>query len=437
MIQEREREVFMKKEAITLSEGITLHYIPTDKFTSNHFSIHFVTALAKETVSLYSLLSKIFMNGCDTSPSKELVAKRTAELYAAALSASVMKIGEEQTVSLSINTLDDRFAYDGMRLNDEAFSLLCRVLLHPAMENGIFPATVVEREKKVLIDEIDASINNKNAYAIKRCREIMCEGELYSLSVDGDRSDVKEITPAALYEAYQRLLKNARVEMIYVGREAIETVRMRAAGLAKTLGARRYSYEKTEKKSAAEDVKRAKEMVSAVQGKLAMGFRFEEKDGCSLDAIRLFNLIYGTSPISKLFMNVRERLSLCYYCASRIDAVQGVMFVYSGVDNNNMTVAEEEILRQLEETVKGNITEDELLCAKKTFRDLSRSVTDSALSIERWVLDKAVSGEDRLPAEVCASIERLTVEDVARVASSVRLDTVFCLLGNEKKGGRR
>ncbi|MBO5652647.1 MAG: insulinase family protein [Clostridia bacterium] len=424
----------MKKISETLLKGITLHYVPTEKFTSNYFSVHFVTPLAKETVSLYSLLSKVLTNGCVGYPDKESFSKRLLDLYAAVFSSSVTKIGEEEALSLSINMLDDRFSYDGTKISEESFALLRDLILHPVTEKGSFPSDVVEREKKVLIDEIEAAINNKNTYAIKRCREIMCEGELYSLSVDGDVTDVAAASAADVYRAYTDLLKNARIEMIYVGKESLETVKERVRDLTLALGERSYKNEISGIKIKAEE-KRVEETVSAVQGKLTLGFRLDcELTNENLDALRLFNLIYGSSPVAKLFMNVREKLSLCYYCASRFDAIKGVLFVYSGVENDKMTVAEEEILRQLENVKEGKVTEEELLCAKKTFRDVSRSITDSAPAMEKWVLDKAISGEDRLPSEVCDVIESLTVEDVRRVAASIRLDTVFRLVGMTKEG---
>ncbi|MBO5755204.1 MAG: insulinase family protein, partial [Clostridia bacterium] len=411
-----------------------LHYVPTEKFTSNYFSVHFVAPLAKETVSLYSLLSKVLTNGCVGYPDKESFSKRLLDLYAAAFSSSVTKIGEEEALSLSFNVLDDRFSYDGTKISEESFTLLRDLILHPVTEKGSFPSDVVEREKKVLIDEIEAAINNKNTYAIKRCREIMCEGELYSLSVDGDVTDVAAASAADVYRAYTDLLKNARIEMIYVGKESLETVKERVRDLTLALGERSYKKEISKIKIKAEE-KRVEETVSAVQGKLTLGFRLDcELTNENLDALRLFNLIYGSSPVAKLFMNVREKLSLCYYCASRFDAIKGVLFVYSGVENDKMTVAEEEILRQLENVKEGKVTEEELLCAKKTFRDVSRSITDSAPAMEKWVLDKAISGEDRLPSEVCDVIESLTVEDVRRVAASIRLDTVFRLVGMTKEG---
>lgn len=421
----------MKKIRETLLGGITLHYVPVEKFTTNHFSVHFVAPLAKETVSLYSLLSKVLTSGCASCPDKESFSKRLLDLYAAVFSSSVTKIGEEEALSLSISTLDDRFSYDGTAISEESFSLLRDVILHPVTEKGGFPYDVVEREKKVLIDEINAAINNKNTYALKRCREVMCEGELFSLSVDGDPADVSAVSASDLYRAYTHLLKNARIEMLYIGSESLETVKARAKELALSLGERRYKRSFFDTKKEAEE-KRVEETVSAVQGKLAMGFRLScDLTDANLDALRLFNLIYGSSPVAKLFMNVREKLSLCYYCASRFDAVKGVLFVYSGVENEKMAVAEQEILHQLNNVKEGKITEEELLCAKKTFRDISKSITDSPSAMERWVIDKAVSGEDRLPGEVCEAVEKLTVEDVARVASSISLDTVFRLIGTK------
>ena len=424
----------MKKISEALCEGVTLHYISADKFTSNYSSVHFVMPLAKETVSLFSLLSKVFTNGSAGYPSKEAFSKRLADLYATAFSASCTKIGEEQTLSLSVNVLDNRFAYDGTDLAAEAFSLLADVITAPVLEDGAFVSAVVEREKKILVDEIDATINNKNTYALKRCREIMCAGELYSLAVEGDRDDVKRATAKTVYDAYQKMLREARIELIYIGREDLSCVRKRMMALAKTLGERQYKKQITETKIAAGKTKRVEEKVSAVQGKLAMGFRTNTATGdADLDALRLFNMVYGSSPVSKLFMNVREKLSLCYYCASRFDAVKGVLFVYSGVENKNMTLAEEEIVRQLEAVRLGKITDEEMLCAKKSFSDMSKSVTDSVTAMERWILDKTVSGEDRMPDEVAEAIEKLTVADVARVAAGIQVDTVFTLVGEASR----
>jgi predicted Zn-dependent peptidase len=183
-------------------------------------------------------------------------------------------------------------------------------------------------------------------------------------------------------------------------------------------------------------VQRVCEKVSAVQGKLAMGFRTgitAETTVKERVALSLFNMIYGLSPVSKLFMNVREKRSLCYYCASRNDNIKGTLFVYSGIENKNVAVAEEEILLQLDAIKKGEITEEEMLCAKEGFRDTARSVADSPISLEQWYLTRALHGDALTPEQIAEIVDSLTVEDVMKVAARITLDTVFFFEGTAQK----
>lgn len=69
------------------------------------------------------------------------------------------------------------------------------------------------------------------------------------------------------------------------------------------------------------------------QGKLVIGFRLGEcMEDPDIAALHVFNSVYGSGTSSKLFMNVRERLSLCYYASSIIDIHKGIMLVASGIE---------------------------------------------------------------------------------------------------------
>ena len=74
-----------------------------------------------------------------------------------------------------------------------------------------------------------------------------------------------------------------------------------------------------------------------------LGFRAgtAEPDG-DVAAARLMNALLGGTPHSLLFRNVREKLSLCYYCASSYDRLKGILLVDSGVDGQNAGRAKEE-----------------------------------------------------------------------------------------------
>lgn len=421
----------------TLDSAVDFHYLFADKFTAETFTVHFVLPLTAETVSGYSLLAKLFKKGCRAFPTQGALAKRLEELYATSLSVAVSKQGESQVISLSLDMLSSRFVFDGTNIADEAFSLLCDVIFDPALDSeGLFPASSVEREKAALSDQLRAGINNKKTYVLKRCREVMCEGEPYSISLEGTQESIRACTPQSLVALYKRMLCEAEIEIFYVGSDPYEVAKSRAARFASCLGERMPKEAKTAVITAAEQVKRETEAVSAVQGKLALGFRTgltENSEIREKDALLLFNIIYGTSSISKLFMNVREKLSLCYYCFSGNDNQKGVLFVQSGVENGKRESAEKEILFQLQEIRDGNVSDEEMVAAKLAFRDLTRSVNDSPYMMEQWYLKRGFQGDCRTPEEMERAIDALSLDDVRCAAQKITLDTVFFLEGKAEE----
>ena len=86
------------------------------------------------------------------------------------------------------------------------------------------------------------------------------------------------------------------------------------------------------------------------QSKLVLGLRVDgdETDYEELRPIRVMTALYGGTPFSRLFNNVREKLSLCYYCAARYDGATGLMMVDCGIESENKQKAQDEILAQLE-----------------------------------------------------------------------------------------
>jgi hypothetical protein len=112
----------------------------------------------------------------------------------------------------------------------------------------------------------------------------------------------------------------------------------------------------------AEDVTYVKETAPVKQGKLVMGFRLGMKDrNDDYAAKRIMSDVFGGNPNSKLFKVVREEMSLCYYCSSRMLRAKGIMLVQSGIESFNEEKAKTAILDQLEEIKKGNFTEEDLI----------------------------------------------------------------------------
>ena len=107
--------------------------------------------------------------------------------------------------------------------------------------------------------------------------------------------------------------------------------------------------------------------MEVTQGKLSMGFSCGSDD---MPALLLGNTLFGGSSNSKLFLNVREKLSLCYYASSMYHRQKGIITVSSGIEFQNYQRAYDEILSQLAAVQNGELEEWELASARHTAQQL-------------------------------------------------------------------
>ena len=374
----------MKLCRSALCGGVGLNTVRTDRFKTAHLTVNLFVPLRKETASAYSLLTDVLMRGTEQYPTMRDLNRRQDELYSLGLGAYVQKKGEAQLVTFELTCIDDAYAFDGMRVLEEGMKLLQELIFRPCTENGIFRASSVEQEKKNLIDDIRSRIDNKASYARRRCIEIMCEGEAYAVDHGGDIGEVEKLTASALWEAYRSLLTSARVEIFYIGKKTEEEV----ADLCKRylpFSPREASFPETTQGSAPAEPRRVTEQMRISQCKLSMGFRapYVLQEG-NFARMSLFNEVFGGSPSSRLFTNVREKKSLCYYCSSNPDGLKGLLLVNSGIEQKNKQAALDAILEQLDELRAGKLTEEGLETARRSLRNGYREITDSPASICSW-----------------------------------------------------
>ena len=141
--------------------------------------------------------------------------------------------------------------------------------------------------------------------------------------------------------------------------------------------------------------------------------------------------ILGGTTSSKLFVNVREKLSLCYYCISRYDLYKGILLIDSGVENINIEKARAEILAQLEAICKGDFTEEEQRSALLSLKNSYNSVYESDSSIEGYYFGQILKKTRFTPEMEKEKLEKVTREEIIQVAKKIKLDTVYLLTGKE------
>ena len=135
------------------------------------------------------------------------------------------------------------------------------------------------------------------------------------------------------------------------------------------------------------------------KGKLALGFR--TRGACVWEednpALLVFNALYGGTPTSKLFLNVREKLSLCYFASSMLEKFKGVMVVSSGIEFRNYEKAKAEILAQLDNCRTGAFEDWELEGARRAVISALRATMDAQGRLEDYWMGQAVAGREAPP----------------------------------------
>lgn len=413
-----------------LLDNVSLNYIEMDKFKSNYLSVSFVLPFEKRSAAMNTLIMKILKRGTVSYPDMIALSKKLEYLYSTDIFTKANSFGETQALSFSIDALNNRFATDGTDILGEAIKMLGEIIFSPVTENGAFKASYFESEKKNLLDDISAEINNKAKYALSRCCENMFKDEKYRFSALGDFETVSGFTNEEVYSHYLSVLKHAGVNITFVGSTDITKLKAALVSMFNCYKPCEIYNCSTDVIREVSEVKEVKEECVGKQGNLVMGFRSGKvlSDG-DYPKMALMSELYGGSPSSKLFMNVREKMSLCYYCVSIPEAVKGIMFVRAGIENENFETARDAILEQLSLVSKGEFTDDELANAKLSLINAYKEISDNPQSLQNWYMGRMLSGITQSPDEAIEAVKNITKKEIVATAKNVVLDTVYFLRG--------
>ncbi|WP_195451331.1 EF-P 5-aminopentanol modification-associated protein YfmF [Anaeromassilibacillus sp. 1001302B_160321_C8] len=418
-------------EQRAICDGVNFRSIRDMKFKTMRISAHLIVPMSRQTAAENALLPFLLSRASREYPDFTKLGQRLAELYGASLNADVQKLGDLQVLSLSASGIADRYALEGEAISGELAKLLCSILFDPPLVDGLFPEDGFEQEKRQTMELIDSEYSDKRTYARQRCEAIMCADEPYGVNRYGGKEDIARVERPALTAAWKRLLDTAKIELMVLGDCDPAPVYEGFRAAFETLGSRKTADCTTKVVRSAEKINTVTEKMDVAQGKLVMGFRTgTATPDEEVPATRLMAALFGGTPNSKLFLNVREKLSLCYYCSASYNSMKGIMLVQSGVEVKNMERAKEEILRQLDEVKQGNFDESEVEAAKMSLCNSYRTLSDSLGGLENWYLSQTFASHSQQPEEAAAQINAVTRQEIIDAANRVTLDTVYCLVGN-------
>ena len=416
-------------QTLEISPGVNLRYMQATRFKQGCLSLQFLRPMSAEEAGTNALIPAVLLRGCRSWPDLKQITERLDDLYGASIGTLVRRIGDYQTTGFYCGFIEDRFALGGDAILEPMLELVRQLLLEPIEEDGGFSIDFTESEKRNLIAAIDSDRSNKGAYAASQLLKRMCAQDSFGIPRLGEIEQIKAIDHRSAWAHYRRVLQESPVEIFYVGSAPIDTI---ATLLRPIFDGIDRCHQPLPQQSAYHfsPESEASETQQVAQANLSMGLvtPITNRDP-RFAAMQLCNAIFGGGQTSKLFMQVREAMSLCYAIGSGYYGSKGIMTINAGIDTQQAQAAKEAILAQLEACKAGKITEEELTAAKQAILSGLQAVYDSPGAIEGYFSTTAISGHPRTPEGYRAEIQAVTLADVQQAAATLTLHSTFLLKG--------
>lgn len=419
-------------DTIQLQPGIFLRCFTDKRFKTNSISLQLVRPLCRQEASANALISAVLLRGTEHYPDLRDITLRLDDLYGAAVGSLVRRVGDYQTTGIGCSFTEDRFALPGDKILEPIMDFIKELILFPRLENGVFCPDFVESEKRNMLSAMEAQKNDKRSYAAAQLMKYMGAADPVGIPRIGEPEQARELEPVGLYEHYRKILRQSRIELFYVGSQDIAQIRPLAERLFDGMD-RDYVNLPGQTPFCDGGKVRKVEQLDVTQGKLQMGFVSPSTINTpDFVPMQVLNTVFGGGMTSKLFMNVREKMSLCYDIGSSYQGGKGILTVGAGMDCHMAETVEKEILCQLDQCRQGEITPQELESAKQALLSALRTTHDSPSAIENHYSTTALSGLTLTIPEYMQQVQEVTVSKVAEAARKLELHSVYTLKGVEE-----
>lgn len=422
----------MNKAYVEIANGVKLLCVNSNKFKTNCIKVDFYLPIGEHLAAQNVLTSLMGHTSAKYDTFTSFNAK-VESLYGADFETGIATIGERVRIRFSVEIPDDRFSLDGNSIAEETVDFLVDIIKNPHCENGEFDKTATEREVRFTLENIEAEKNDKRSYAVSRLRQLMCQGEPYGIDREKLEEDVRNLDGKKLYDAYADMLKSSTVVITACGGLNEEILKTKFAEFVSSIPERNPEKIETVFIKNAEKIRYFKDEMDVNQAKLVIGLRSGmENENDDYFAFRVMTDIFGGGPYSRLFLNVREKMSLCYYCGARLLREKGIIFIQSGIEEENYEKALNEIFNQIDVMKKGEFTQEDFESSIKALSDAFKGVEDSPVAVCTFYSSQVFDDELVNGQEYAEKISAVTREQVTECAKRVSIDSVYLLAG---KGG--
>ncbi len=410
-----------------------LHLINTDKFKTIMVRVSFRSPIKKEEITLRNILSNMFMQSSKKYSSKRALTIKAQDLYAADLQTNNSRLGNYINTDFYLTVLNDKYTEKGNF--KDSLDFLEEIIFNPDVEDGSFNEEKLDIVKTSCRSALNSIKENTSNYSLVKMFELFDKTSPSSYRMMGYLEDLDKIDGKNLYQHYLEMIKSSLVDIFVIGdineEEVTKLIVERFA--INTLKKQRVPYLLEEKKTRSKKLT-DKEQIEGSQSKLAIACTVNGLSQYERNyPLSLFNIIFGGSSDSKLFKVVREENSLCYTIYSVPNKLDNLILIRAGIDKDSYDKCITLIEKCLTDMCKGNFTDSDINMAKEYFNTALEELEDSESKIINNYYMMELIGTDTIE-EKREKMNKVTKEEIIKVAKKVSIDTIFLLEGVKNEG---
>ena len=416
---------------IPLATGVFLHLHRVPLYKTVRIDICIGEQLRQGRNSHLALISRLLERGTRNLPDLQSLNRFIDELYGAHYYAAVDKLGEYQFMHLCLELIDEKYLANADKgVFSRGLFFLREILLAPAGDGRQFKPDYLSQEKYFLARQIFDSFNDKTEYAQQRCIEEMCRGESIAMSAFGDPAYFDAVDAGQLLDFHRGLLESNRIDVFVSGDFDPEYMQATFEGFI--------NWERREPDSVVQPrikpflgpAREIFEFQELQQAQMVLGYRTSILYGMEdYPALVLLNLVLGGDGQSRLFKQLREEEGLCYYAASHVEALSGLLFVVAAIESATYHRAKTIVERQIESLRRGYIENYEIDSARSLLQARLLGLAEDREAFFRFQLREDLIGGGQSPEKLWRSVERVGIDDLVRVANHLKADTAYLLHG--------
>ena len=374
-----------------------------------------------------AMLPSLLQHGSAAYPDRPALARQKERLYGASVGFSFSRHGETSVLRLSADAVSGAFLPGAPDQFAAVAGLMAEISTRSRVLSADVPDSLFERERAQALADARSVTEDRARQARLSAVMLACAGEPYGVPEHGGEAAIAAMQPEQPCEALRDMLELG-VPVALVAGALPDTAEARLAEFFGALPQRRDAVLPTPVQPARRPVRSLRESASMKQAKVVLVLRAPvPRTGDELCALHVAMSLWGGGPHSRLFTEVREKRSLCYYASAGGDSDKGIVLVQSGCDAGSVSAVGEQSLAQLAEVAAGRFSDGELATSIAVCQGPLRSLDDSPAARLSWTADQWLRGLDETPDQRIAGLSRVGRDAVAAAASTLWLDVDYAL----------